>query len=73
MTGDKISQSASGKCSHSWKETNRNRYPSHRPDLQRMLDNTGAILLTWERQAWEIYKSDLQGMVELENRKNLDT
>ena len=55
------------------KETNRNRYPSHMPDLQRMLGNMGAILLTGERQAWEIYKSDLQGMAEFENRKNLDT
>ena len=45
----------------------------HMPDLQRMLGNMGAILLTWERQAWEIYKSDLQGMVELENRENPDT
>ena len=54
-------------------ETNRNRNPSHMPDLQRMLGNMGAILLTWERQAWEIYKSDLQGMVELENRENPDT
>ena len=54
-------------------ETNRNRYPSHMPDLQRMLGNMGAILLTWERQAWEIYTSDLQGMVELENRENPDT
>ena len=30
-----------------------------------MLGNTGAILLPWKRQAWEICRSDLQDMVEL--------